>query len=90
MSMETFRVTMRSWAPVDLGNLTSDGFEHLLAGAGVTKPFTWQQDDVGDITVTFWHEAADAQRCQGAAERLANEIGLGNWEVSVEQGEPPT
>jgi hypothetical protein len=34
--------------------------------------------------VTFRHEASDSERAYGASERLANDLGIGTWTVSVE------
>jgi hypothetical protein len=80
--MESFEITLDSTAPIDLGDLTADGFEKVLA-AGIDRPFTWQQRQDGCISVTFEHEAADRDRAYGASERLANELGIGIWTVSV-------
>jgi hypothetical protein len=90
--MPTCKVTLKSMQPIDLGDLNAEGFENLLAAVGIAKPFTWQQDDDGHITVTFWHHAADTERAIGASERAANELGIGTWSVSVEEteGMPPT
>jgi hypothetical protein len=80
--MESFEITLESTAPIDLGDLTSDGFEKLLAGS-IDRPFTWQQAADGCVTVSFQHEATDGDRAYGASERLANELGIGIWTVSV-------
>jgi hypothetical protein len=80
--MESFEITLESSAPIDLGDLTADGFEKVLAGA-IDRPFTWRQDTDGCISVTFEHEAADRERAYGASERLANDLGIGIWVVSV-------
>jgi hypothetical protein len=82
--MDAFEVTLTSREPIDLVTLTSDGFENLLASAGIERPCTWQQAADGSITVTFRHEAKDAERAVGASERIANDIGVGTWEVRVE------
>jgi hypothetical protein len=83
--MEQFKITLTSMQPVDFGDLTSDGFEKLLAAAGIEAPFDWQQDADGKITVMFQHQAADADRAMGASERVANELGIGAWDVRVEE-----
>jgi hypothetical protein len=80
--METFEITLESTEPVDLGDLTADGFEKVI-GASLDGPFTWQQREDGCISVAFRHEAADRDRAYGASERLANDLGIGVWTVSV-------
>ena len=80
--MDSFDITLESTAPIDLGDLTSDGFEKVLS-ASIDRPFTWQQAADGCITVSFRHEATDGDRAYGAAERLANDLGIGIWTVSV-------
>ena len=85
--MQNFQVTLKSMQPIDLGDLNAEGFENLLAAAGIVQPFTWQQDGSGHITVTFWHEAADPERAPGASERRCDELGIGAWEVSIEEAE---
>jgi hypothetical protein len=87
--MQTFQVTLKSMQPIDLGDLNAEGFENLLGAVGIVQPFTWQQDGSGRITVTFWHEAADSERALGASERRCSELGVGAWDVSVEEGEGP-
>ena len=82
--METVEVTLTSREPIDLAALTSDAFENLLRAAGIERPFDWQQEADGRIRVTFSHEAGDAERAVGASERIANDLGVGNWEVRVE------
>jgi hypothetical protein len=80
--MERFDITLESTHSINLGDLNADGFEKLLA-ACIDRPFTWRQEDDGCICVTFRHEAADRDRAYGASERLANELGIGIWTVSV-------
>jgi hypothetical protein len=80
--METFEITLESKGPIDLGDLTADGFEKVLAGA-IDRPFTWRQDEAGCILVAFQHEATDSDRAYGASERLVNDLGIGIWNVSV-------
>jgi hypothetical protein len=82
--METFDITLESTEPIHLGVLNADDFEKLLK-ATIDCPFTWQQTDDGCVCVTFEHEAADRERAYGASERMANELGLGNWTVSIAQ-----
>jgi hypothetical protein len=85
--MQMFEITLESTEPVDLGGLNADGFQHVLAAA-IDRPFTWRQEDDGCICVTFRHEAADHDRAYGASERLANELGIGIWTVSVAEADP--
>jgi hypothetical protein len=80
--MENFEITLESNGPIDLGDLNADGFEKVLAGA-IDGPFTWSQDANGCISVVFRHEATDRDRAYGASERLANDLGIGIWTVSV-------
>jgi hypothetical protein len=80
--MDTFDITLESTEPIDLGDLSAEGFEKVLA-ASIDRPFTWRQEQDGRISVAFRHEATDQDRAYGAAERLANELGIGVWSVSV-------
>ena len=80
--METFDIALESAQPVDLGDLGADGFEKVLA-ATIDRPFQWRQEDDGCIRVTFSHEATDEERAYGASERLANDLGVGVWTVTV-------
>jgi hypothetical protein len=82
--MGAFEVTLTSREPIDLVSLTSDGFESLLVSAGIDRPCAWQQAADGSIVVTFRREAEDAERAVGASERIANDIGVGTWEVRVD------
>jgi hypothetical protein len=85
--MESFDITLESTEPIDLGDLNADAFEKMLA-ASIDRPFTWRQEGDGCICVTFRHEAADRDRAYGAAERLANELGIGVWTVEVAPARP--
>lgn len=85
--METFDITLESTGPIDLGDLNADGFEKMLA-ANIDRPFTWRQEDDGCICVSFRPEAADRDRAYGASERLADELGIGIWTVSVVSAGP--
>ena len=85
--METFDITLESNEPVDLGDLGAEGFEKVLA-ASIDRPYTWHQEDDGCICVTFRHEATDRDRAYGASERLANDLGIGIWTVSVAPASP--
>jgi hypothetical protein len=80
--MESFDITLASTEPVDLGDLGADGFEKVLA-ASIDTPFTWEQEADGCISVSFRHDATDHDRAYGASERLANDLGVGNWTVTV-------
>jgi hypothetical protein len=80
--MENFEITLESTEPIDLGDLSADGFAKVLA-ATIDRPFTWQQKDDGCICVTFQHEATDHDRAYGASERIATDLGIGIWFVSV-------
>ena len=86
-ALETFDITLESTEPIDLGDLSADGFEKVLA-ASIDRPFTWRQEDDGCICVIFRHEATDRDRAFGASERLANELGIGSWSVSVASAGP--
>ena len=81
--METFEITLRSTGPIDFGDLEAAGFEKLLRASGLEGPLTWTQDGDGCTTVTFRHEAADADRAYGATERIASDLGIGVWIVTV-------
>jgi hypothetical protein len=85
--METFDITLESTQPVDLGDPGAAGFEKVLAST-IDRPFTWRQEDDGCICVSFRHEATDRDRAYGASERLANDLGFGNWTVSVDPAGP--
>ena len=80
--MKTFAITIRSREPLDLDGLDADGFAKLIA-ANIHEPHTWEQDDEGFVTVAFSHEATDHERAVGASERVANELGIGTWAVTV-------
>ena len=80
--MESFEITLESVAPIDLGDLGADGFEKVLK-ACIDRPFTWEQEPDGCISVAFRHEATDQARAYGACERIANDLGVGVWTVSV-------
>jgi len=80
--MESFEITLRSTEPIELSELDADGFQNLLA-TQIDQPFTWSQEVDGCICVTFRHDAVDRERAHGASERLANDLGVGNWAVSV-------
>lgn len=80
--METFDITLQSTGPIDLGDLNADGFQNVVA-AIIDQPFTWRQEDDGRICVSVRHDAAHRDRAYGASERLANELGIGIWTVSV-------
>jgi hypothetical protein len=82
MHMQNFEVTLESAAPIDLGDLNADAFEKVLA-ASIDQPFTWRQEDDGCVCVTFQHEATDHDRAYGASERLADDLGIGVWTVTV-------
>jgi hypothetical protein len=82
--LESFEVNLESTEPIDLGELNADGFEKLLA-ANIDAPFSWEQAEDGCVTVSFRHKATDRDRAYGASERLANELGIGVWTVSVTQ-----
>jgi hypothetical protein len=85
--VEAFDITLESTEPIDLGDLSADGFEKVLA-ANIDRPFSWRQEDDGCISVRFSHEATDRDRAYGASERLANELGIGIWTVSVAPADP--
>ena len=85
--IQNFEIILESTEPINLGDLNADGFEKVLS-ATIDRPFTWRQEDDGCVCVTFQHEAADRDRAYGASERLASELGIGVWTVSVTSAGP--